>query len=106
MKEIKENPRAVYESSAANDPEAWSELSSYVDALEKDPIGRTRGLVSACRKSGQRRDDLKNIIQQGNEKGLWTLNLLQLLRDVETRWSSTYLMTTRILYLYEVMFLV
>ncbi|KAJ7697181.1 hypothetical protein B0H17DRAFT_928548 [Mycena rosella] len=55
--------------------------------------------------SGQHRSDLKVVIVQGNEKKVWdapngTLPALQLLRDCETRWSSTYMMSGRVTELY------
>ena len=43
----------------------------YSEALKKDLIGGCRGVVSACRASGQRRQELQNVIKEGNEKGYW-----------------------------------
>ncbi|KAJ7633847.1 hypothetical protein DFH06DRAFT_1004046, partial [Mycena polygramma] len=75
-------------------------LGNYADAVASDPVGRGRQIVAACRASGQRRAELKLVIKQGNEKKLWGLRVLQLLRDCETRWSSTYLMSDRLTELY------
>ncbi|KAJ6473957.1 hypothetical protein C8R47DRAFT_1053485 [Mycena vitilis] len=80
------------------------DLVLYAEALEADPVGKTRQIVAACRASGQRRADVKQIIQDGNEKFLWgsdgVIRVVQLLRDCETRWSSTYLMSDRLIELY------
>ncbi|KAI0657993.1 hypothetical protein C8Q70DRAFT_1045966 [Cubamyces menziesii] len=79
-------------------------LQSYADALVTDPVKCTRGLVAACRKSGERRADLRRIITEGNTINLWgqqrKIPEKQLLRDCETRWSSTYQMIGRVLALY------
>ncbi|KAJ7696975.1 hypothetical protein B0H17DRAFT_1266691, partial [Mycena rosella] len=65
---------------------------------------KTRQAVAACRASGQRRDDVRQIIVDGNAKYLWQpdgiMRVVQLLRDCETRWSSTYLMSDRLIELY------
>jgi hypothetical protein len=70
----------------------------------KDPIKRCRDLVSTCRASGQRRADLRATIIDGNKRKDWAEDVpdLQLLRDVDTRWSSVYLMVKRVLQLYPV----
>ncbi|KAJ7438173.1 hypothetical protein FB451DRAFT_1060446, partial [Mycena latifolia] len=73
--------------------------------LASDPLGNTRQIVAACRASGQRRSDVTQIIQDGNKKFLWpggTLRVVQLLRDCETHWSSTYLMSDSLIELYPV----
>jgi hypothetical protein len=68
-------------------------------------------MVGACRASGQRRQALKKLILEGNEKGWWknkllddkdTLKPLELLRDCETRWSSMYNMAGRFLFVFPV----
>jgi len=94
----------------------------YGEALRGDPVGRVRKLVSDCRASGQRRSALRTVIRNGNKLKSWpqttmdfdspmlpddlktggTLPEVQLLRDCETRWSSTFLMITRVLTLYPV----
>ncbi|KAJ8581993.1 hypothetical protein M405DRAFT_776899, partial [Rhizopogon salebrosus TDB-379] len=83
-------------------------LQAYVRALENDPIGGCREIVSACRSSGQRRRRLQAVIKEGNENGYWrgklpdgktTLPTVQLLRDCPTRWSSTFKMADRVLML-------
>ncbi|KAK7012539.1 ribonuclease H-like domain-containing protein [Favolaschia claudopus] len=88
---------------------SYDELSRYADAVAEDPIGRGRHIVASCRASGQRRSDLKTVIVQGNLSKCWEpaengeavmLPVVQLLRDCETRWSSTYLMNDRVIALY------
>jgi hypothetical protein len=83
--------------------------------------------VKALRSSGQRRDDLRAVIKAGNAARSWgrsnidtsdledgiesdsdemgaeeEIRVVQLLRDVDTRWSSTFLMVDRLLELYPV----
>jgi len=85
-------------------------IKEYRDALAADIVGMARKLVTACRASGQRREDFQLTIREGNERGSWTdsegnpfsLPVLQLLRDCETRWSSTFLLLDRVLTLLPV----
>ena len=42
------------------------EYAFAVNSDEPDPIGRTRGIVVVCRKSGQRREDLESVLITGN----------------------------------------
>lgn len=85
-------------------------IDGYRNALAADIIGTARKLVTACRVSGQRRNEFALTIQEGNEAGSWTdsegnslsLPVLQLLRDCETRWSSTFLMLDRVVTLLPV----
>ncbi|KAF7318939.1 Dimer-Tnp-hAT domain-containing protein [Mycena chlorophos] len=102
MKEIKENPTAPLYTDGAPDFESedYGRVLDLVADLEKDICGMVRAIVSACRASGQRREDLASTIKQGNDDGTWLLPLLQLLRDCETRWSSTYNSNDRVFVLY------
>ena len=68
----------------------WNADAAYRDALEGDVIAAARKLVNVCRASGQRREALREIIKEGNANNLFTLEELELLRDVDTRWSSTF----------------
>lgn len=85
-------------------------VKDYRDALAADIIGTARKLVTACRASGQRREDFELTIRNGNKAGSWTdpegnllpIPVLQLLRDCETRWSSTFLMLDRVVTLLPV----
>jgi hypothetical protein len=71
-------------------------------ACAQDPIARLRKIVMAIRASGQRREGLKTWIENGNRSKLFVLQdkpveiePMQLLRDVRTRWDSTYQMIRR-----------
>lgn len=73
--------------------------------LSTDVVSRARKLVNACRASGQRREDFANTILEGNSSGAFgedTLPARVLLRDMDVRWSCTYLMIDRVLELYPV----
>ncbi|KAF8152628.1 hypothetical protein B0H34DRAFT_784635 [Crassisporium funariophilum] len=79
--------------------------SDYREALESDIVASAQKLVQVLQASGQRRKALRGAIHEGNEKGLLLdeegactkLELLELLRDVNTRWSSTLTMIDRLL---------
>jgi len=43
----------------------------YYDALKSDVVSAARWLVTACRASGQHREDLEDTIEEGNNKGGW-----------------------------------
>jgi hypothetical protein len=75
---------------------------TFDDACAQDPIARLRKIVMKIRSSGQRRDAFMTWIETGNKSGLFVVNNRpveipprQLLRDVRTRWDSTYLMLKR-----------
>lgn len=74
----------------------------YRDALAADLVAVARKLVADSRSSGTRRERLAEIIKKGREEGSWELDSLELLRDVDTRWSSIYYMLDRFIYLYPV----
>jgi hypothetical protein len=76
--------------------------AAYRDALEGDVVAAARKLVNVCRASGQRREALREIIKEGNAQNLFTLDELELLRDVDTRWSSTFYMIDRLILMYLV----
>ena len=84
--------------------------NDYRVALEGDVVASARKLVNALRASGQRREALREAILEGNEHGWYVddrgvaykLDLLELLRDVDTRWSSTLAMIDRLLVNYPV----
>lgn len=74
----------------------------YWEALEDDVVAAAQNLVGACRESGQRREDLANVIKAGNKGGGWgeppqLITVMTLLKDVETHWSLTFLMIDRLL---------
>jgi hypothetical protein len=78
------------------------------------PICRARKTVAYIRKSGQRRDLLLEIIEDGNTTSLWTtrndqnvqisttLVPVTVLPDVRTRWDSVFYMLRRLCYLQQV----
>ncbi|KAA1472419.1 hypothetical protein DENSPDRAFT_778084, partial [Dentipellis sp. KUC8613] len=81
------------------------EWCAYRDAVAGDVLARSRRLVSAFRVSGGRRLGLHRTILEGNSTRSWPQTSLevfdmQLLRDCDTRWSSVYMMITRILTLW------
>ncbi|KAF8149540.1 hypothetical protein B0H34DRAFT_667783 [Crassisporium funariophilum] len=99
--ELKDAPHMVTATlSMADDGREEREL--YQAALEANPIGKARAIVAAMRASGQRREDLREVIDQGNKDGCWAevIPLVQLLRDVETRWSSLLAMIKCVIELY------
>ena len=96
----------IMDAHAAELNEALRADPAYADALQNDPVKRARQLVTACRASGLRREAFAKTITEGNESGAFgegkQLRQVQLLRDVSTRWSSTFLMIDRLLELYPV----
>ncbi|CAE6411444.1 unnamed protein product, partial [Rhizoctonia solani] len=90
------------------------EVVAYLNALSTSPHDRVRRTAAALR-FGQRRQGLQNTINEGNQNGLFRqpklvdglwiteefiMSPLQLILDCPTRWSSTYYMINRFLYLY------
>jgi hypothetical protein len=73
----------------------------YSEALESDLVGRTAEVVKQLRSSGQRREALEQAIRytHHDKRIVPPLRVLQLLRHVVTRWSSTFFMIDRFLYL-------
>jgi len=84
----------------------------YFHVLRVDVLGTARKLIAACRVSGKRREEFVDTILEGNVNKTWVDNdgnpfsrkALQLLRDCETRWSSTHLMVDRALVMLPVRF--
>ena len=76
------------------------------------PICRARKTVAFIQKSGQHRDELQNIISEGNTDSRWMasstetetvlLGSVTLLLDVKTRWDSVFYMLRRLRYLQQV----
>lgn len=92
------DPAAVdlFENELAN-PQELQDDADYRTALEADVVMSARQLVTACRASGQRRDDFARTIRDGNSHGGWgeeaeALRVVTLLRDMEVRWSTSFLM--------------
>lgn len=91
--------------------EAWmdafpgeEEREAYADAVSSDPIALGRSMVRIIRASGLRRDEFMDIVKTGNSKkwfkdpngNIQLVPELELLRDVKTRWDSTYAMINRL----------
>ncbi|KAM5532394.1 hypothetical protein V8D89_009926, partial [Ganoderma adspersum] len=74
----------------------------YADALARDPIKRARQLIAACRASSLRREAFQEAIREAKQAGdlAEVPSDTQLLRDVDTRWSSVLFMIDRLLELY------
>src|SRR5882757_3151099 len=86
-------------------PRSDPERQTFEDACKRDPIALGRDVVRALRASGQRRELLDTIIDNGNKDGFFFVGAstspvqvqhLQLLRDVKTRWDSVYYMIRRL----------
>ena len=79
--------------------------TDYMAALKGDIVGLVRKLTSTCHVSGKHREELEATVLEGNQNGMWmdnhgnsvSIKTLQLLRDSETRWSSTHFMVDQIL---------
>jgi hypothetical protein len=89
----------------------YSDEDEYLRVLESDVLTLVRTIIRRLRASGQRRDQFAARIDRGNKQHHWdtpddlehvVLDCLQLLRDCETRWSSTFYMIERLLYLFPV----
>lgn len=84
---------------------APSGLQSDAEAIARDPISLARANVRFTRASSNRRLAFGNIIDQGNRDGDFgtvkepqhQIKNRQLLRDMEVRWDSTYMMVDRVL---------
>ena len=80
--------------------------AEYAEVLRNDVVADARNCVAGCRASGQRRDDLSNVITAGNLAGEFGtppgLANHVLLREMEIRWSTTLLMIDRLLEMYPV----
>ncbi|CAE6443976.1 unnamed protein product, partial [Rhizoctonia solani] len=93
---------------AAKGDELDGEIEEYLQALESGVVDLCRESVKALRSSDIRRQGLRDLILDGNFRGLFRspdnkillVPVLELLRDCLTRWSSTYLMIFRYLELY------
>jgi hypothetical protein len=72
---------------------------TFEEAAARDPVGLARRLVRVLRASNSRRVAFQASLKIGNEKKYFDLKPLELLRDVATRWDSTYLMIKRLIHL-------
>ena len=107
---MKSDPCAIFRDEWKPSGMTDKEIEQYAHVLAADIVGVIRKTVAACRASGQRREEFRRTIIAGNREGLWKdmsgnlleLDILQLLCDCETRWSSTFLMLDQAIGLYPV----
>ena len=86
-------------------PLGLPDKQTFEEAVQRDPVALGRNIVRVLRNSGQRHDLFDDIVQDGNEKE-WIqagdppvtveLPLVQLLRDIITRWDTVYYMVRRL----------
>ncbi|KAH7903783.1 ribonuclease H-like domain-containing protein [Hygrophoropsis aurantiaca] len=91
--------------------ETWNNMldvpvkkEEYLTALQHDPIALARELVRVVRASGGRRKAFQDTIKAGNANKWFhdrhnnegTLPVIELLRDVRTRWDSLYYCINRL----------
>jgi hypothetical protein len=71
----------------------------YCDILKADVVAGLRQQVTTLRASGHRRRALKQMIRDLNKTNVTerALRVRNLLRDMDVRWSSTFLMIDRAL---------
>ncbi|KAI0349311.1 hypothetical protein OH77DRAFT_1582550, partial [Trametes cingulata] len=77
--------------------------AEYEAALSRNFVKAVRNLIAKARQSGQRRDDFDKIVTDCIENETFGVGVHppgSLLRDVDTPWSSTFLMIDRLLTLY------
>jgi hypothetical protein len=108
LAELKDNPYEPVIASSTDPSGPSDDLIEFAEALESNPVSGTRDIIAISRGSGQRRHDLQGIIAAGNNSKSWPgsvpLRQVQLLRDCDTRWSSTFNMMDRLIELYPVSF--
>ena len=83
-------------------PPGLPDQQTFEDTVKQDPVAPGRNIVRVLQSSGQRRDLFEDIIRDGNAKGwflddsdppkLYTVPLVQLLRDMVVRWDTVYFM--------------
>ena len=94
---------------------AWA---SWIKGIQRDPLRRARRVIRLLRSSDDHRLGLRKLIEDGNKSGIFTMRdpcqtqsgqpkandkripvivpVVELLRDVKTRWDSVYLMLRRL----------
>lgn len=82
-------------------PLGLPDRQTFEEAVQRDPVALGRNIVRVLRNSGQRRDLFDDIVRDGNDKEWFQvgdppvtveLPLVQLLRDIITRWDTIYYM--------------
>ena len=107
------NPDRVVDdlSLEGHDVKGNDKLRRWARGIKRNPLSRARKVVHLLRSSDQRRSGFQDFINTGNERGWFTwqdpnkkdkgtsvieVPQLELLRDVKTRWDSTFLMLERL----------
>ncbi|KIK73671.1 hypothetical protein PAXRUDRAFT_177782, partial [Paxillus rubicundulus Ve08.2h10] len=54
-----------------HNPNLLCDSLEYIRVLQSDIVSLARQLVTACRASGQRREELSSLIRDGQDKGDW-----------------------------------
>ena len=90
---------------SASGPPSDPDNQTYEEAVACDPIALCRSTVQAVCASGQRRDHLAEVIEDGNKKGWFKsvrepnvtiqVKQAQLVWDMKVRWDSLYFMINR-----------
>ena len=106
LTELKENGYDPVIATSTDPAGPSAKLIEYATGVKSDPVRHTREIVAVCRKSGQSREHLEKVIDTGNSSNAWgpdvVIRPVQLLRDCEARWSSTFNMIDRLIELYPV----
>ncbi|KAG9088674.1 hypothetical protein FS749_001982 [Ceratobasidium sp. UAMH 11750] len=108
LKELPATAQLFREEAAAKGDDLDEIVSAYLDALDSGIVAGCRESIRSLRSSNLRREGFIDSIKDGNLRGTFKtaaglvklLPVLQLLRDSETRWSSTYNMIVRYIELY------
>lgn len=86
-------------------PLGLPDRQTFEEAVQRDPVALGRNIVRVLQNSGQRRDLFDDIVRDGNDKEWFQvgdppvtveLPLVQLLRDIITRWDTVYYMVRRL----------
>jgi hypothetical protein len=82
-------------------PLGLPDRQTFEEAVQQDPVALGHNIVWVLRNLGQRRDLFDDIVQDGNDKEWFQvgdppvtveLPLVQLLRNIITRWDTVYYM--------------
>jgi hypothetical protein len=85
---------------------AFKNNEAYQAALKSDVVAHVRRYVTACRASGWRREEFNTVFMEETrlkaEGSHEPIGEVGLLKDIDTRWSSTFCMIDRLLETYLV----
>ncbi|KAF8164540.1 hypothetical protein BJ912DRAFT_863633 [Pholiota molesta] len=107
LKALTQAQTNTFSNTLPNLPPELTANPEYLEVLERDVVALICRYVTACRSSGQHREQFETILKKGNEAGGWgdtneQLRNVGLLKDVDTRWSATFNMLDRFLETYLV----